>query len=146
MNEVVAGGPIRWKIHVPAPPAAVYQALASDEGRASFWAERAVEKEGAIHFEFSNGATHRSRILAREPARFFSIEYFGGPASFLLSEDGRGGTDLSLVHEGVSREEWIETHAGWLNVLFPLKAYLAFGNDLRKHDRARSWVEGYADG
>ena len=41
--------------------------------------------------------------------------------------------------------EWVETHAGWLNVLFPLKAYLAFGVDLRSHDRERLWDDGYAD-
>jgi uncharacterized protein YndB with AHSA1/START domain len=139
-------GPIRWKIHIPAPPETVYRALASDEGRASFWAERAIEKDGAIHFEFANGVRHRSRILEREAPRSFSIEYFGGRASFGLVPDGRGGTDLNLLHEGVSPEEWIETHAGWLNVLFPLKAYLAFGADLRNHDRARSWDRGYADG
>ncbi len=140
------GGPIRWKIHLPVPPETVYRALASDEGRASFWAERAVERDGAIHFEFSNGVRETSRILRREPFRHFSLDYFGGPASFTLAPDGRGGTDLSLLHEGVSPGEWIETHAGWLNVLFPLKSYLAFGVDLRNHDRERSWREGYADG
>jgi uncharacterized protein YndB with AHSA1/START domain len=139
------GGPIRWKIHLPAPPETVYRALASDEGRASFWAERAVEKEGAIHFEFGNGVTFESRILVREPPRRFSLEYFGGAATFDLALDGRGGTDLTLVHEGVAPEEWIETHAGWLNVLFPLKAYVAFGVDLRNHDGERLWDHGYAD-
>jgi uncharacterized protein YndB with AHSA1/START domain len=139
------GGLIRWKIHLPAPPEAVYRALASDEGRASFWAERAVEKEGTVHFEFSNGVTCESRILDREPPHRFSLEYFGGPASFVLAPDGRGGTDLTLVHEGVAPEEWIETHAGWLNVLFPLKAFVAFGVDLRNHDRERLWDQGYAD-
>jgi uncharacterized protein YndB with AHSA1/START domain len=139
-------GPIRWRIHIPAPPETVYCALASDEGRASFWAVRAIERDGAIDFEFPNGVTHRSRILEREAPRWFSIDYFGGRARFDLVPDGRGGTDLSLVHEGVAGDEWTETHAGWLNVLFPLKAYLAFGVDLRNHDRARSWDHGYADG
>ena len=140
-----ASGPIRWKLHLPAPPETVYRALASDEGRASFWAERAVEKDGAIHFEFGNGVTCESRILDREPPHRFSLEYFGAPASFTLASDGRGGTDLTLVHDGVPPEEWIETHAGWLNVLFPLKAYVAFGVDLRNHDRERLWDHGYAD-
>ncbi len=139
-------GPIRWKVHVPAPPESVYRALASDEGRASFWAERAVEKDGVILFEFGNGVTFEARILEREPPHRFSLDYFGGPASFVLEPDGRGGTDLTLVHDGVRPEEWIETHAGWLNVLFPLKAYLAFAVDLRNHDRERHWDHGYADG
>jgi uncharacterized protein YndB with AHSA1/START domain len=146
MHDDRASGPIRWKMHLPAPPENVYRALTSDEGRGSFWADSAIEKDGSIDFEFSNGVRHESRILAREPSRFFSLEYFGGRASFELLPDGSGGTELRLVHEGVSADEWIETHAGWLNVLFPLKAYLAFGVDLRNHDRARSWDEGYADG
>ena len=41
--------------------------------------------------------------------------------------------------------EWHDVHAGWLNVLFPLKAMLAFGVDLRNHDPSRSWDQGYAD-
>jgi uncharacterized protein YndB with AHSA1/START domain len=139
------GGPIRWKIHLPASPEAVYRALASDEGRASFWAEQAVEKDGAVLFEFSNGVTCVARILEREPPHRFALSYFGAPASFGLASDGKGGTDLTLVHDGVPPEEWIETHAGWLNVLFPLKAYLAFGVDLRNHDRQRLWDHGYAD-
>jgi uncharacterized protein YndB with AHSA1/START domain len=141
-----AARPIRWKLHLPVSLEAVYRALATDEGRASFWAERAIEKDGVIQFAFSNGATHESRILEREPPHRFSLEYFGGPASFVLAPDGRGGTDLTLVHEGVSPEEWIATHSGWLNVLFPLKARLAFGVDLRNHDRERLWDDGYADG
>jgi uncharacterized protein YndB with AHSA1/START domain len=140
-----AGGRIRWKLHLPAPPETVYRALASDEGRASFWAERAIERDGTIHFAFSNGATYEGRILEREPPHRFSLEYFGGAASFVLAPDGRGGTDLTLVHDGVPTEEWIETHAGWLNVLFPLKGYLAFGVDLRNHDRERIWDHGYRD-
>ena len=145
MRGAGVSGPIRWKLHLPAPPETVYRALASDEGRASFWAERAVEREGAVHFEFSNGVTYEARILEREAPHRFSLEYFGARASFVLAPDGKGGTDLTLMHDGVASQEWIETHAGWLNVLFPLKAYLAFGVDLRNHDRARLWDHGYAD-
>lgn len=39
-NEV--GGPIRWRMHIPAPPEKVFDLLDSDEGRARFWAESAV--------------------------------------------------------------------------------------------------------
>lgn len=41
-------GPIRWKVHIPAPPEKVFEALTSDGGRASFWAESAVELDGFI--------------------------------------------------------------------------------------------------
>ena len=116
------GGPIRWRMHIRAAPEAVFAALNTDEGRASFWAESAVEADGEIAFRFVNGSRWTGRILERRRPARFSIEYFGGVATFELAPDGGGGTDLLLVHEGVEPEEWNEVHAGWLNVLFPLKA------------------------
>jgi uncharacterized protein YndB with AHSA1/START domain len=139
------GGPIRWRMHIPAPPEEVFAALDSDQGRASFWAESATETEGHIEFRFVNGYGCRSRVLERRPPRVFAIDYMGGPARFELTEDGRGGTDLLLTHEGTGPEEWSEVHAGWLNVLFPLKAWVAHGVDLRNHDPERTWDRGYAD-
>jgi uncharacterized protein YndB with AHSA1/START domain len=145
MRGDAVGGPIRWKLHVPASPATVFEALNSDEGRASFWAESAREIEGVIHFEFINGMSYRSRILEREAGSVFAIDYFGGVARFELAPDGKGGTDLTLTHTHVVPEDWNEVHAGWLNVLFPLKAWLAFGVDLRNHDRERLWDAGFVD-
>ena len=139
------GGPIRWRMHIPVPPERVFAALDSDEGRARFWAESAAEIDEGIEFRFSNGAVCTSRIVARRPPDLFEVDYFGGPARFELSSDGKGGTDLLLTHQGIGLEEWNEVHAGWLNVLFPLKAWLAHGVDLRNHDAARSWDQGYAD-
>jgi uncharacterized protein YndB with AHSA1/START domain len=140
-----AGGPIRWRMHVPVAPEAVFAALDSNEGRRSFWAESAVERDGAIEFRFINGFTCRSPILERDPPRALAIDYIGAVARFELAPDGAGGTDLLLTHTGVPAEEWNEVHAGWLNVLFPLKAFLVHGVDLRNHDPARSWDHGYAD-
>jgi hypothetical protein len=120
--------------------------MARRAGRASFWAESAVETEGYVTFLFGNGLAHRSRILERAAPRRFSLEYFGSPARFDLVSDGAGGTELLLTHDGVPPEEWIEVHAGWLNVLFPLKAWVVHGVDLRNHDAKRSWDQGYADG
>ena len=77
--------------------------------------------------------------------RDLALDYFGAVARFELTPDGRGGTDLLLTQDGVPVAEWDEVHAGWLNVLFPLKAWLAHGVDLRNHDPARSWDRGYAD-
>ena len=139
------GGPIRWRMHLTVPPERVFAALDSDEGRAAFWAESAVEVEGVIQFRFMGGVETASRILERRPPHLFVIDYMGGPARFELSEDESGGTDLLLTHEGVSLEEWNEVHAGWLNVLFPLKAWVTHGVDLRSHDPQRSWDRGYAD-
>lgn len=139
------GGPIRWRMHLPAPPERVYATLDSDDGRAGFWAESAVEREGEIHFRFSGGLACRCRVVERDAPRVFAIDYLGGVARFELVPDGDGGTDLLLTHEGVAGEEWQEVHAGWLNVLFPLKAWVVHGVDLRNHDPSRAWVQGYAD-
>jgi uncharacterized protein YndB with AHSA1/START domain len=132
-------------MHIPVPPEEVFAALNSDQGRASFWAESAVEVDGHIHFQFINGYACRSRVLERRPPHVLSIDYMGGPARFELTADGRGGTDLLLTHEGTGSDEWNEVHAGWLNVLFPLKAWVTHAVDLRNHDPERSWDQGYAD-
>lgn len=139
------GGPIRWRMHIPVPPEKVFAALDSDRGRASFWAESADEVDGQIEFRFINGYAYESRLLERRVPEVFSIDYFGGPARFELTSDGDGGTDLLLTHDNVGPEEWNEVHAGWLNVLFPLKAWVIHGVDLRNHDPERSWEQGYAD-
>ena len=123
----------------------MFAALATDDGRASFWAESAVEVEGCVEFHFSNGVAFKGRVLERRPPRLLAIEYLGGPARFELTADGMGGTDLLLTQDGVAPEEWNEVHAGWLNVLFPLKARVAYGVDLRNQDPERSWDQGYAD-
>jgi uncharacterized protein YndB with AHSA1/START domain len=132
-------------MHLPVSPQLVYAALDSDAGRAAFWAESAVERDGAIEFRFANGYVHAGRVLERQPGAVWAVDYFGGEARFELTPDGRGGTDLLLTHHDVQLEDWQEVHAGWLNVLFPLKAWLVHGVDLRNHDRGRSWDRGYAD-
>ena len=137
---------IRWRMHLAIPPDRIYEALDSDQGRAAFWAESAVERDGVIDFRFINGERYESRVLSRNAPHEWAIEYFGGVARFELRPDGSGGTDLLLTHTGVSPKEWSATHAGWLNVLFPLKAWLVHGVDLRNHDTRRTWDAGYADG
>lgn len=132
-------------MHLAVRPAVVYAALDTAEGRRGFWAESADEAEGHVHFRFINGVSHESKILHREPPNAWAIDYFGGEARFELSPDGSGGTDLLLRHDGVAPDAWQEVHAGWLNVLFPLKASVVHGVDLRNHDVTRLWDDGYAD-
>ena len=139
------GGVIRWKMHIPVTPEAVFRALNTDQGRAAFWAEAAVQTGEIIEFEFINGYRYRSKVIEKQPPNVYSIEYIGGLVRFELSSDGGGGTDLMLTHSGVNPNEWNEVHAGWLNVLFPLKAWLTHGVDLRNHDPERTWDHGYAD-
>ncbi len=139
------GGTIRWLMHLAVPPEVVFSALDSDEGRRAFWAQSAEEIEGYINFLFINGQNYRSKIILREAPNLFVIDYFNAEARFELSSDGSGGTDVQLSHKGVGHEDWHEVYAGWLNVLFPLKAYVVHGVDLRNHDPTRIWDLGYAD-
>lgn len=137
---------IRWRLHLKSPVGEVYEAISTDEGRASFWAESAIEHDGVIHFVFPNGATWDGHILQAIPPRRFAVRYYGGSvATFELAEDGRGGTDLSLTDEGVPSEYRSEVIAGWVSVLMALKAAVDFGVDLRTHDADRNWENGYVD-
>jgi uncharacterized protein YndB with AHSA1/START domain len=136
---------IRWRLHLASPPERVYRALATDAGRAGFWAESAVERDGVIHFVFPNGAEWRGRLLEADPPRRFRVEYYGGSVTtFALAADGHGGTDLTLTDEGVPAADRAEVAAGWVSVLLALKAAVDFGADLRAHDPARTWDQGYA--
>jgi len=141
----VVGGPIHWRIHLSLPPDDVFAILDSDSGRAAFWAESAVEIDQVIHFEFINGMAYQSRILDRRRPSVFAISYFGGEVRFELEPDGKGGTDVKLTHSGVPDDHWNEVHAGWLNVLFPLKVWATYQIDVRNHDPERLWDEGYVD-
>lgn len=120
--------------------------LATNEGRARFWAESAVEQDGAIHFVFPNQAKWRGRILEANPPHRFKVEYYGGSiTTFELSPDGSGGTDLTLTDQGVPAADRTEVIAGWVSVLMALKASVDFGIDLRNHDPKRTWDEGSAE-
>jgi uncharacterized protein YndB with AHSA1/START domain len=136
---------IRWRMHFESPRSAVYRTLTTNEGRASFWAERATASEGTVNFEFINGVCESSPILEEEPDRRFVIRYFGAEVKFELEEPDDGGTDLTLTTQGFSVEDREEILAGWLNVLFPLKAAVDHGVDLRNHDPSRTWDDGWAD-
>lgn len=137
---------IRWRLHLAAGPEKVYHLLNSDEGRAGFWAESAVERNGVIHFSFPNGAAWQGKILQRVPGRLFRLIYYGGSTTtFELSPDGKGGTDLTLTDEGVGAEYQSEVNAGWVSVLMALKAAADHDIDLRNHDPERTWDQGYVD-
>ena len=138
-------GTIRWKMHFNSPREKVYDALATDSGRASYWAESAPEDAGQITFHILNYEPFSGRILRREPSRAFAFEYFGTIVEFTLEDDSRGGTDLSLVATEVDESMRMEMVAGWISVLMAMKAAVDHGVDLRNHDPARSWVQGYVD-
>ena len=132
---------IIWRLHLSSPPDAVYPLLATDEGRARFWAERAEERGGEIDFRFPDGSGWRGRVLANDPPRSFALEYLGARVEFELADDGEGGTDVTLVDQS----DHPETRAGWVSVLLALKAAADHGVDLRNHDRRRTWEHGFVD-
>jgi len=137
---------IRWRLHLKSAPPAVFEMLATDEGRSRFWAESAVEADGSIHFRFPNGQSWSGRLLERAAPRRLAVEYVGGSvATFELEGDGRGGTDLTLTDEGVPTTDYAEVSAGWASVLLALKAAVDFGADLRNHDAERIWDAGFVD-
>jgi uncharacterized protein YndB with AHSA1/START domain len=137
---------ITWRLHLRSAPAAVYELLATDAGRARFWAESAVERDGAIEFVFPAGQRWRGTILERRPPQHFAVVYYGGStATFVLQDDCEGGTELTLTDAGVPEADRAEVIAGWASVLMALKAAADFGVDLRNHDVQRTWEQGYVE-
>lgn len=135
-----------WRLHLRSAPEQVWAMLTTDEGRARFWAESAVEANGVIHFRFPNGFQWDARILHAAPARSFAMEYIGGSVTrFALESDSAGGTELTLTDSGVPDAEWEATLAGWVSVLLALKAAADFGVDLRNHDARRTWEQNFVD-
>ncbi len=137
---------IQWRIHLSSPPEKVFEALATERGRMTFWAAEAPEYEGIIHFKFSNGMTFESKVLEKQPSSLFAVEYFGGSrVEFQLVEDGVGGTDLTMTESQVPEGNRLIHLSGWIPVLLALKAAVDFSIDLRNNDPKRSWAEGYVD-
>ena len=136
---------IKWRLHLSSPPGQVFTLIASDSGRARFWAESAIEEDGKVQFKFVNGWEWRGEILKNQPPTHFSVNYFDSKTSFDLVGDGDGGTDLTLTDEGVPSAHREEVIAGWVSVLMALKGAADFGVDLRNHDPHRSWDQGYCD-
>jgi uncharacterized protein YndB with AHSA1/START domain len=134
---------IRWRLHLKSSPSSVFRLIATDEGRARFWAESARERDGSIEFQFPNGFEWRGEILENRPPHRFSVQYIDGKrATFELAKDRAGGTDLTLTDDSVS-PAWRPTGlAGRDSVLLALSAAVDFSVDLRDHDPHRRWDEG----
>ena len=65
---------IKWKTHFSSPIEKVYEALTTDQGRASFWAEEAKEENGFITFTILNYPKYKSKILDAKPPTLFRLE------------------------------------------------------------------------
>lgn len=137
---------ILWRLHLESPITKVFQALSTDTGRASFWAESAIESEGVIHFVFPNRMRWDARILESVPPNRYVLQYYGNSiTTFTLKDDGKDGTELILTDEGVPLPDRTEVIAGWVSVLMSLKAGIDYGIDLRNHEMGREWDNGYVE-
>ncbi len=146
MNNQSRPDTICWKLHLRIPPDQVYDMLASNDGRALFWAESAMELDKHIHFVFPDGQKWRGKILDAQPGKLFQVEYYcGSKATFKLASDGKTGTILELTDENVPEADRAEVTAGWVSVLMALKAAADYGVDLRNHDSDYTWDKGFAD-
>ncbi len=135
---------LSWKIALKTSPEKIYQSIASDSGRETFWAERSIEKDGVIEFHFPNGERCHAPVLEKTPPTRFALRYFGAPTTFEIVPDGAGAV-LTLAVSGIREDEWLDTYAGWVSVLMNLKSVADFGADLRNHDAERTWNQGFVD-
>jgi uncharacterized protein YndB with AHSA1/START domain len=140
-------GEILWRLHLNSRPEKVYEMLATDAGRARFWAESTEEKADRIVWHLLNEPRRvEGRILERVPRQRIKFEYFAGStALFILEPDGRQGTDLTLQASNVDERFRNEMTAGWVTVLMALKAATDFDVDLRNHDPNRTWDQRFVD-
>lgn len=145
MNFQEIPGTIQWNMHFRSSQQKVFDALATDAGRANYWAESTEEKNSHVTFHIYNYPSFTGKILAKESPRLFKLEYFGTTVTFNLEGDGHEGTILRLraeVPDAALREEMT---AGWISVLMAMKAAVDFDVDLRNHDPAMAWAQGFAD-
>lgn len=143
LNDTNQMHKVEWKVFLSASPEEVFPYLSTDEGRSAFWAEKAVEKDGIINFEFINGWTYQGRILNYNPPKLFEVDYFGNTASFHLGKVNNG-TILTLI-SAVNEQDYQVVNPGWVSVLLALKVAVNFGQDIRNHDPKKCWDQNFVD-
>jgi uncharacterized protein YndB with AHSA1/START domain len=137
---------ILWRLHLATSPEAVWDLLATDEGRQRFWAERSHQAGGSFELRFPNGERVTCVVQEERPPYRFVVSYFDGSRlTWELTAATGGGTVLTLRESGVPEGTLAEQRAGWVSVLLCLKAAADFGIDLRNHDRERTWDQGYVE-
>jgi hypothetical protein len=138
-------GELLWRVHLEATPPDVFALLSTDHGRQTFWAEKSATVGNEFVLTFPDLSTIRVVVRVRQHPHVFEIEYFGSVTRFVLQPAGERATDLQVTASEVAPNELVEVAAGWVSVLLALKSMVNFGNDLRNHERARTWADGYVD-
>ena len=137
---------IIWNLHLRSSPDRVFTFLSTDSGRSAFWAEKTVQNNETIEFIFPNNLKIKGKIMAIEPNRLFSVEYFGGSiATFKIEQTQNGESDVTLIETNLQIEDKNENTPGWVSVLMSMKAMVDFNVDLRNHNPEQTWDQGYAD-
>ncbi len=141
-------GRIFWRLRLQAAPEQVYDHIATDTGRARFWAEYTeTAPDGTVVFHLLNEPKRiESVVLEADRPRRYALKYFAdSTAEFELTADGDGGTDLALTARNVPEAFLTEMTAGWVTVLMALKGAVDFDVDLRNHDARRTWDQRYVN-
>jgi hypothetical protein len=132
------------RLHLASSPESVWELIATDDGRETFWTETSRQVDAVITLTFPNRTVVDMPIVDVIEGKQLVVSYFGERTEFALESDGSGGTELTLRCEAEGGDA-VETNAGWVSVLMALKASADFGVDLRNHDPARTWDNGYVD-
>jgi len=145
--EPEAGIQIHRRILLRSDPATVWHFLDTDAGRAVFWAESAVERDGAVHFVFPGGDRLTAPILEKVSRERFVFRYFGDSrVEITLKARPDGGTELTVHEPACPPQAWEDQFPGWTAWLLILKAQVDHGIDLRNGDGNAGWQAGFVDG
>lgn len=135
---------ILWRVFIAKPTAQVFAYLTHDALRQQYWCELSVQDGPNIAMHFSNRQKTMAQVQGVAAPKVFDLRYFDSDVSFRL-EATAVGTILTVENTGVAVDEWQAVQSGWVSVLLALKAACQFGIDLRNHDPARSWDQGFVD-
>lgn len=136
---------IQFSIFTSASAGEVFERIATDAGRRSFWVESSTETAGMVQLRFPNDQSLDCEILARKAHQHFSLTYFGGSHVEFRIMEVADGCVVRLTETRLTDESWTENRAGWVSVLLNLKSVLENGADLRNHNSAYTWNDGFVD-
>jgi hypothetical protein len=143
-TPIHSGQPIKWRLRLSATPERVFAAWLNPADHVKFWSERSERDAAGFRLHFIDGTIELCRVTESVSPSRIGLQYFGAQVDITL-ERLEDGTDLTLTARNVPLSEWQDVFAGWLNVLLPFKAWVDFGLDIRSHDPARTWRQGYVD-
>ena len=144
MTPIHFGQAIVWRLRLSATPERVFSAWLTPTDHVKFWSERSERDAAGFRLHFIDGTIELCEVTESVSPSHIGLQYFGAQVDITL-ERLEDGTDLTLTARKVPLTEWQDVSAGWLNVLLPFKTWVDFGVDIRSHDPARTWRQGYVD-